>query len=98
MDLIVDGFVKAIALLVGLDSELIGIAFLTLVVSGTATLISLVIGVPLGFLLAVKSFLGRRFIISMVNTGMGLPPVVVGLFVTIMLWRNGPLGLLHLLY
>lgn len=98
MDLIVDGFVKAIALLLSLDSELLGIALLTLAVSGTATLVSLVIGVPLGFMLAVNRFPGRRFIISIVNTGMGLPPVVVGLFVTIMLWRNGPLGLLHLLY
>jgi len=98
MDLILDGLAQAIALIVGLDPEIIRIGSLTMAVSGTATIISLLIGVPLGFTLGVNDFPGRSFLISIVNTGMGLPPVVVGLFVTIMLWRNGPLGLLHLLY
>jgi len=98
MDLVIDGLFQAVALIIRLDPEIIQIATLTLAVSGTATLISLLVGVPVGFFLGVNDFPGRSFMISIVNTGMGLPPVVVGLFVTIMLWRNGPLGLLHLLY
>ena len=66
--------------------------------SCSATLISLALGLPSGTLLALSDFPGRRLIISMVNTGMGLPPVVVGLFVTIFLWRNGPIGFLEILY
>jgi tungstate transport system permease protein len=67
-------------------------------VSGTATALSLVVGIPLGILLAMKRFPGRSFAVSLINTGMGLPPVVVGLFVTIFLWRSGPLGFMELLY
>ncbi|MEW6232203.1 MAG: ABC transporter permease [Chloroflexota bacterium] len=98
MDLIVDGFRQAIALMLGLDRELLRVTWLSLQVSGSATFLSLLIGIPLGTFLALNRFPGRHLVISLVNTGMGLPPVVVGLFVTIMLWRNGPLGLLHLLY
>lgn len=98
MDLVIDGLFQAVALIIRLDPEIIQIATLTLAVSGTATLISLLVGVPVGFFLGVNDFPGRSFMISIVNTGMGLPPVVVGLFVTILLWRHGPLGLLHLLY
>lgn len=64
----------------------------------SATFISLLLGIPLGAFLALQEFPGRRFVISLVNTGMSLPPVVVGLFVTIFLWRNGPLGFFRLLY
>jgi len=67
-------------------------------VSGTATLISLLIGISTGTIIALAQFPGKRFIVSLVNTGMGLPPVVVGLFVTIFLWRSGPLGFLGILY
>lgn len=74
------------------------VTFLTLGVSGTATFISLLIGVPLGMLFALKDFRGRQFVLGLVNTGMGLPPVVVGLWVSIFLWRSGPFGFLHLLY
>jgi tungstate transport system permease protein len=76
----------------------IGITWLSLKVSGTATLISLVIGVSVGTIVALTQFPGRRIVVSLINTGMGLPPVVVGLFVTIFLWRNGPLGFLEILY
>ena len=55
-------------------------------------------GLPLGTLLALGRFRTRRFWMSLVNTGMGLPPVVVGLLVSIMLWRSGPLGRLGLIY
>ena len=98
MDLILEGMLKAFQLLSSLDPEVLGIAWLSLKVSGIATLISLVLGVGLGTLVALTRFPGKKVLVSLVNTGMGLPPVVVGLFVSILLWRNGPLGFLELLY
>ena len=98
MDLILEGIIKAFQLLGSLDSEVLGIAWLSLKVSGVATLISLLIGVSAGTLVALTRFPGKKILVSLVNTGMGLPPVVVGLFVSILLWRNGPLGFLELLY
>jgi tungstate transport system permease protein len=80
------------------NSELIQITSLSLQVSATATLISLLFGLPLGTVLALGKFPGRGVLMSAVNTGMGLPPVVVGLFVAMMLWRSGPLGDLDLIY
>ncbi len=98
MDLILEGILKAFHLLFTLDPEVLGITLLSLQVSGTATLISLFIGISIGTLVALTEFPGRRLVVSLINTGMGLPPVVVGLFVTIFLWRNGPLGFLEILY
>jgi tungstate transport system permease protein len=98
MDLIVEGIKKAFWLLITLDPEVIGITFLSFKVSGTATLISLFIGISTGTVVALTRFPGRRIVVSLINTGMGLPPVVVGLFVTIFLWRNGPLGFFGMLY
>ena len=72
--------------------------WLSLQVSSAATLIALLIGIPAGVVLALSRFPGRPLIVSAVNTGMGLPPVVVGLFVTIFLWRSGPLGGWEILY
>lgn len=98
MEMIWQGFVKAFELLLNGDREIIGITLLTLKVSGTATLISVLIGVPLGAFLALSVFPGRKILVSVVNFGMGLPPVVVGLWVSIFLWRYGPLGFLGLMY
>lgn len=98
MDLIFEGIKKAFILLFTLDPEVINVTFLSLKVSVTATLISLVLGVSVGVTLALSRFPGRRILVSLINTGMALPPVVVGLFVTIFLWRNGPLGFLGILY
>ncbi|MBT1072860.1 ABC transporter permease [Pelotalea chapellei] len=98
MDLIIEGIAKAIALIVTLDPEVLNITWLSLKVSGCATLISLFLGISFGTMLALADFPGKRLLVSIVNTGMGLPPVVVGLFVTIFLWRNGPLGFLEILY
>lgn len=98
MELIFEGMAKAVALIVTLDPQVLNITFLSLRVSGTATLISLVIGISSGTLLALADFPGKRLLVSIVNTGMGLPPVVVGLFVTIFLWRNGPFGFLDIMY
>lgn len=81
-----------------LDLEIWQITRLSLYISGLSTLISLVIGLPLGTLLALGKFPGRSVLLSLINTGMGLPPVVVGLFVAFMLWRSGPFGDLRLIY
>src|SRR5574342_1309573 len=80
------------------DAEVFQITVLSLQISALATGLSLFIGLPFGTLLALGKFPGRSFLLSMVNTGMGLPPVVVGLFVAMMLWRSGPLGDLRLIY
>ncbi|MBP6991748.1 MAG: ABC transporter permease [Spirochaetes bacterium] len=98
MDLILDGIIEAFRLIVTGDPEVMDITLLSLRISGSATLISTCIGVSAGTAVALTRFPGRRFLISVINTGMGLPPVVVGLFVTIFIWRSGPLGLLGLLY
>ena len=92
MDLIVSGIAGAIERLVTLDPDLREAAAASLAVSGSATLLSVVSGIPLGALLGVASFRGRNLLLSLVNTGMGLPPVVVGLLVAILVWRSGPLG------
>lgn len=98
MELILEGIKKAFLLLFTFDPEVMGITLLSLQISGTATLISLVLGISVGATVALTQFPGRRFVVSLINTGMALPPVVVGLFVTICLWRNGPLGFMGLLY
>jgi len=98
MELILDGIFKAFQLLFSLNPEVLGITLLSLQVSGAATFISVLIGISSGMVVALNQFPGKRFIVSVVNTGMGLPPVVVGLFVMIFLWRNGPFGFLEILY
>ena len=98
MELLWEGLWEALRLLARGDREVVAIAWLSLQVSGAATFLSLLAGVPLGAFLALRSFPGRGFVVTLVNTGMGLPPVVVGLFVSIFLWRSGPLGVFQLLY
>jgi tungstate transport system permease protein len=98
MDLILEGIKKAFWLLITFDPEVMWITLLSIKVSGSATLISLIIGISVGASVALTRFPGRRIAVSLINTGMALPPVVVGLFVTIFLWRNGPLGVLGILY
>ncbi|MBS3969614.1 MAG: ABC transporter permease [Clostridia bacterium] len=98
MDLIIDGIKEAIWLFLTLDVEIFGITFRTLQVSTTATLLALIAGVPSGLWLALYDFPGKRLLISIVNTGMALPPVAIGLWVAIFLWRSGPLGQLQLIY
>ena len=80
------------------DPEVWLILVFSLQVSITATLIALVVGIPLGAFLALGRFPGRGVVVAAVNSGMGLPPVVVGLFITMLLWRSGPLGGLEILY
>ena len=98
MDVLVEGVRQAVGLLLGGDPEIGAVLWLSLRVSGTATLIALLLGIPAGAVLALTRFPGRTLVVSAVNTGMGLPPVVVGLFVTILLWRSGPLGGWEVLY
>lgn len=98
MELIWNGIATAFALVFGGDAEVWAITWLSLRVSGLATIISLVVGMPLGILLAMSRFPGRALVVALVNTGMGLPPVVVGLFVSIFLWRSGPLGFFDIIY
>jgi tungstate transport system permease protein len=98
MSIIFEGIKKGFLLVITADTEVIRILILSLVVSGSAVFISLFLGIPAGVLLAMKDFPGKKIIISLINTGMGLPPVVVGLFVTVFLWRSGPMGFLKLLY
>jgi tungstate transport system permease protein len=98
MELIWEGVKEAFLLLLRGDPEVLKVAWFSLEVSGLATLIALTFGVPFGALLAFKVFPGRQITVSLINTGMGLPPVVVGLFVCIVLWRSGPLGFFELLY
>ncbi len=98
MELLADGITKAFALIFSFDAEVLSITLLSLKVSVTATLVSVLLGISSGTLLALAQFPGQRLVISIVNTGMGLPPVAVGLFVTIFLWRNGPFGSLQILY
>lgn len=79
-------------LILSSDPDLYEIILLSLRVSGTALLFSTVIGIPLGVLLGLSRFVARRLVIALLYTGMGFPPVVVGLFVYLMLSRSGPLG------
>jgi tungstate transport system permease protein len=98
MDVIWEGIKEAFLLIISGNPEIWAITWLTLKVSGTATVISLIIGLPVGSWLALRSFSGRGCLFSFINTGMAFPPVVIGLWVSIFLWRSGPLGYLGLIY
>jgi tungstate transport system permease protein len=98
MESLLQGFIESIQLIIHLDRTLFGIIILSLKVSGSALVISTAIGLPAGAGLGLKRFPGRDLAISSVNTLMGLPPVVVGLFVYLLLSRKGPLGFMGLLY
>jgi len=89
---------EAVSLLFGANSELRQIIGVTLQMSFTSTLISCCIGIPLGVLLGIRQFRGKRFIMRIIHTLMGLPPVVAGLLVFFLLSRSGPLGEYKLLY
>lgn len=98
MNVIWEGLLAAVRMLISLDPEVLEITWRTIQVSVTATIISIGIGLPIGTWLALTRFLSRGFWVSLVNFGMGLPPVVVGLVTWLMLARYGPFGMLELLY
>ncbi len=79
-------------------NELLEVALRTLAVSGAALVFAVAIGLPIGFVLGRYRFFGRGLLVALANSGMGLPPVVVGLAVALLLWRSGPLGELRLMY
>lgn len=98
MELLGQGIREALRLILQGDPEIIRATLLTVQISGAATLLSVLVGIPLGTLLAVKDFYGKRFLITLFNTGMGMPPTVAGLWVSVFLWRYGPFGFLNIMY
>ncbi len=98
MDFLADGWRRAVHLLVSGDAEVLGVTLLTLKVALVATTIACALGIPAGFLLATRPFWGRRAALTVVNTALAFPTVVVGLLLLGMLSRRGPLGGLGLLY
>lgn len=98
MEIIIEGFQRAFSLLSHRDPELLGIIFLSLKVSGLALCLAGVTGIPLGAVIGLRRFFGKGLVVSILNTFMGLPPVVVGLFLYLILSRSGPMGFLGLLY
>ncbi|HEY5474639.1 MAG TPA: ABC transporter permease, partial [Candidatus Limnocylindrales bacterium] len=98
MQVIWDGILEAMRLIFGGDADVLQITLRSLWVSGLALLIAVIIGVPIGSLIALRHFRGRRLVVTTINTGMAAPPVVVGLLVAMFLTRNGPLGQFRMLY
>jgi tungstate transport system permease protein len=84
--------------LIAADSRIPTIVLRTLFVSGTATALAVLVGFPLGYAISRSRFRGRTLLLGFVNTGMGMPPVVVGLVVWVLLVRSGPFGGLDLIY
>jgi len=95
---IVQSFKEAINLLLSFDAELYGIILLTLIVTVSSTVIAAAIAVPVGIVIGSRDFYGKRLLVRIIHTFMGLPPVVAGLVVYIFLSRNGPLGNLGFLF
>lgn len=98
METILSGLRQAFFLIVQGDPEVLQVTFLTLKVSGLATFFSVLIGMPLGYLIANRSFFGQKLLVSLFNTSMGMPPTVAGLWVSVFLWRYGPFGFLKIMY
>ena len=98
MQSILDGFAAAFRLIISLNPELWRIILLSIEVSGTALILATVLGLPVGAFLALRRAPLRSLAISLLNTGMGLPPVAAGLFLYLFLSRSGPLGFMGLLY
>ncbi|UMZ75479.1 ABC transporter permease [Natranaerofaba carboxydovora] len=98
MDVLVSGFTEAVNLIVGFDPYVMEIISVSMRVSGIALIIAAVIGIPIGALLGLTNFPGKNLVVALLYTGMGFPPVVVGLIVFIILSNAGPLGSLDWLY
>ncbi len=98
MDIIWQGIKQAFILIFTGDREVYEILFLTIKVSGSAVLFSMLLGVPTGIFVGLNRFFGKKLIVALINTGMGLPPVAAGLIVIMFIWRSGPLGFLEIMY
>ena len=96
--ILISSFEQAIKLLVTGNSDVFQIILNSLLITGSAIFLAMILGVPLGVLLALRKFKGRGLLLTFVNTGMGLPPVVVGLILSLLLFRSSILGFLNLLY
>jgi tungstate transport system permease protein len=92
VDTLLEAFRQAIRLILGADQGLLEIVKLSMQVSGVALLLSTILGIPIGAVLGLRRFVGRQAILAFLYTGMGFPPVVIGLFVYLLLSRSGPLG------
>lgn len=95
---LLEGLFQAFGLIISLDPALYEIIWFSLYVSGLALAYSTTIGIPLGAFLGLKRFFGRRLVMALLYTGMGFPPVVIGLLVYLMLSRSGPAGVLGWLF
>jgi len=98
MQEILSGIIQAIRLILSGDAALLQVIVLSLQVSGVALLFSALVGIPIGAWLGLRQFRGRWLVMALIYTGMGFPPVVVGLFVYLVLSRSGPLGALAWLF
>lgn len=98
MDQIINGLFQAIRLITTLDPEVMGITALSLEVSGTAVILAALVGIPAGILISLNEFPLKRLLRNIINTLMGMPPVVCGLLVFLMISRAGPLGSMGLLF
>ena len=98
MDLIFEGIKKAFVLIFTGDRTILEILLLTIKVSGIAVIISMILGIPLGFIVGLNNFRGKRVLTAFINTGMGLPPVAAGLLIALLFWRSGPFGFMGLMY
>ncbi|MGH9308353.1 MAG: ABC transporter permease [Vicinamibacterales bacterium] len=98
MQIIFQGVRDALSLILAGDPAVAAIAWRTIVISASATALAVLVGVPLAYVVARKPFPGRTFLLGFVNTGMGMPPVVVGVVVWLLIVRSGPLGDLDLAY
>jgi len=98
MDYIIEGFKEAFILIFSGDQEIYSIISLTFVITMASTLISTLIGIPMGVLIGLKSFKGKKYVMRLIHTQMSTPPVIAGLFVALIISRNGPLGSLQLIY
>lgn len=97
-DFLVQGIIKAFELIFSLNPYILSITGVSIRVSGTATLIATLTAIPLAFAISFVHFRGKQALITLVNTGMGLPPVFVGLFVFLMIVPVGPFGFLNIVY
>lgn len=98
MDLLLDAIREAVRLLRTGDGEVYSITLRTASITGASTLVAALVGLPLGLGIALGRFPGQRALLAIANAGTGLPPVVAGLLVAVLLWRSGPLGGLGLIY
>lgn len=98
MNLLTDSLISALHLVVSLDADMVSIVFVSLKVSSTSTLVASLIGIPVGFFIAFKSFPGKPLVLTILNTLLALPTVVIGLFVYSFIARRGIFGSLGLLY